>query len=419
MTRILDNLPGLKLLRGDRTFESVHSAGRFAVILNRERDRADRTGREFSLVAFDVPTDHRKFAAARTLLQILVRGIRSTDDIGWLRDGRVAAALSHTGTDAAWKFVDKIRYEYRGNPPAPECAVYTYPSSWITRGDEDEDPAEKTRREEAFRSMQGLVSEGMQSSDETAANPARPVEEVQSSFLCRIPLWKRVFDIAVSLMALIFLSPFFLIYAVYLRIVSPGPVFFRQDRVGYLGRRFTIWKFRTMHVNADTSVHRNHLKNLIDNEQVMAKLDDGKDSRIIPYGYLIRAAGIDELPQLINVLRGEMSLIGPRPCLPYEAREYTAWQLRRFDTLPGLTGLWQVSGKNRTTFKEMMRLDIAYARKRALVLDAMIFLKTVPAILRQVMDRPSLAPIRAKWDAVVLRAIPMTLILSLMQARRK
>jgi len=155
----------------------AHSAREFASILNRERDRADRTGQEFSLVAFDVPTDHRKFAAARTLLEILIQRIRSTDDIGWLRDGRIAATLPHTKADAAWKFVDKIRQEHRENAPPPNCAVYTYPSSWITQ--DDDSPSQKTPRGEAFRSMQGFVSTGMQFAGLATADPVRPVEELR------------------------------------------------------------------------------------------------------------------------------------------------------------------------------------------------------------------------------------------------
>jgi exopolysaccharide production protein ExoY len=164
-----------------------------------------------------------------------------------------------------------------------------------------------------------------------------------------------------------------------------------------------MWKFRTMHVNADTTLHRNYLQELICNEKEMTKLDHGRDPRIIPFGNFLRSTAIDELPQLINVLLGDMSLVGPRPCLSYEAREYDPWQKRRFDTLPGLTGLWQVSGKNRTTFKEMMRLDIDYARKRALLLDVMIVLKTIPAIIVQVAERPSNAHARAKDLSVVTR----------------
>ena len=224
----------------------------------------------------------------------------------------------------------------------------------------------------------------------------RPIEELEPHVLFRIPMWKRTIDIAGSFVAILLLSPLLLLVALLIRIVSPGPVLFRQKRVGYLGKVFTMWKFRTMHVNADTTLHQNYLRELIRNEKKMTKLDHGRDPRIIPCGTLLRATGIDELPQLINVLLGDMSLVGPRPCLPYEAYEYHSWQMRRFDALPGLTGLWQVSGKNRTTFKEMMRLDIGYARKQAFLLDVMIVLKTIPAIVVQVADRPSNANAQAK-----------------------
>jgi lipopolysaccharide/colanic/teichoic acid biosynthesis glycosyltransferase len=135
----------------------------------------------------------------------------------------------------------------------------------------------------------------------------------------------------------------------------------------------------------------------------MTKLDNDKDQRIIPFGSFLRATGIDELPQLVNVLLGEMSLVGPRPCLTYEADGFLPWQMRRFDAVPGLTGLWQVSGKNRTTFREMMALDVRYAKKPVLPLDMWIFLKTVPAIVRQVADRPVFANARTKVLSIVLR----------------
>jgi lipopolysaccharide/colanic/teichoic acid biosynthesis glycosyltransferase len=228
---------------------------------------------------------------------------------------------------------------------------------------------------------------GKLSSRAEAEEHVRPVEELDSQFLCSSPFWKRAIDIAGTLLALILLMPLFLLVALLIKIVSPGPIFFRQERVGYLGKVFTIWKFRTMHVDADSAVHQQYLSELIKNEKEMTKLDEGTDDRIIPFGKILRATGIDELPQLINVLLGDMSLVGPRPCLPYEAREYHPWQTRRFDSIPGLTGLWQVSGKNRTTFKEMMRLDIAYSKKRTLLLDVKIFLKTIPAIVEQVADR--------------------------------
>jgi lipopolysaccharide/colanic/teichoic acid biosynthesis glycosyltransferase len=166
-------------------------------------------------------------------------------------------------------------------------------------------------------------------------------------------------------------------------------------------------------------VHQKHLRELMDGEKEMVKLDNGKDPRIIPFGYMLRASGIDELPQLLNILLGEMSLVGPRPCLPYEAAAFLPWQMRRFDAVPGLTGLWQVSGKNRTTFREMMALDIRYAKKPAFPLDAMIFLKTVPAVARQVADRPSFAAIRAKGFSMAHRMGVAILALSLLGTHRR
>ncbi|MDB6168808.1 MAG: Undecaprenyl-phosphate galactose phosphotransferase [Verrucomicrobia bacterium] len=201
--------------------------------------------------------------------------------------------------------------------------------------------------------------------------------------------WKRLTDVIFSLLAFPVLGVVTLVMAVVMKIVSPGPVFFHQERVGYLGRRFMIYKFRTMSVGADAGIHRAHCDNLIHTKNPWSKMDHRGDSRLIPGGKLIRASGLDELPQLVNVLRGEMSLIGPRPCVPYEYEKFLPWQRERFSTLPGMTGLWQVSGKNRTTFEEMIRLDIHYAHHRSLWLDARIVLLTPFALVQQVLDARS------------------------------
>jgi lipopolysaccharide/colanic/teichoic acid biosynthesis glycosyltransferase len=174
-----------------------------------------------------------------------------------------------------------------------------------------------------------------------------------------------------------------------IKIGSPGAVLFQQERIGYQGRKFKCYKFRTMHAGADTKIHQRHCEQLIRSNVPMVKMDSRGDSRLIPGGWLLRASGLDELPQIINVLRGEMSLIGPRPCVPYEYEQYQPWQRERFDTLPGLTGLWQVSGKNRTTFDEMIRLDIHYAHHKSLWMDLKIILLTLPALLQQVGDTRS------------------------------
>lgn len=201
-----------------------------------------------------------------------------------------------------------------------------------------------------------------------------------------VPLWKRVLDICCVLIAAPALLPMLLMIAIAIKLDSKGPVLFKQERVGLFGMRFIIFKFRTMIAGADTAVHEMHAASLIESNRPMTKLDAHGDARLIRFGQVLRAAGLDELPQLINVLRGEMSFVGPRPCLPSEYSRYHLWQMERFHTLPGLTGLWQVSGKNRTTFNEMVDLDIQYVQKRSLWLDLKIILKTIPAVLVEIRD---------------------------------
>ncbi len=201
------------------------------------------------------------------------------------------------------------------------------------------------------------------------------------------PLWKRVLDVTVILLS----APITLFVgaciAVIIKVGSPGPVIFRQERVGYKGRRFVCFKFRTMHVGAETRSHQGHTAELIKSSAPMTKLDALSDSRVIPFGSIMRATGLDELPQLINVLRGEMSIVGPRPCVGYEYEMYEPWQKRRFDAVPGLTGLWQVSGKNRTTFKQMIQFDIEYSERMNPGLDVKIIAKTIPALVIQCLDQ--------------------------------
>ena len=200
------------------------------------------------------------------------------------------------------------------------------------------------------------------------------------------PMWKRIFDFIVLLATSPVWLPIAVGVALAIRIGSRGPIFFRQERVGYRGRIFTCFKFRTMKPDAKHDTHRLHVKDLINSSAPMTKLDSGKDDRLIPAGNWIRAAGLDELPQIINILRGEMSIVGPRPCISYEYDLYEPWQRSRCDAPPGLTGLWQVSGKNRTTFERMVQLDIEYSRRMSLWLDICIVARTLPAILRQVKD---------------------------------
>jgi lipopolysaccharide/colanic/teichoic acid biosynthesis glycosyltransferase len=200
------------------------------------------------------------------------------------------------------------------------------------------------------------------------------------------PLWKRFLDISCLLLAAPTVVPLMLFISCFIKLVSPGPIFFKQERIGLNGRKFLCLKFRSMKVNADTQVHQSHLKDLIRSNVPMTKMDAKGDKRLIPFGGLLRSSGLDELPQLINVLKGEMSLVGPRPCTPYEFEQYEGWHKERFRAVPGLTGLWQVSGKNKTTFNEMINLDIYYADHASIWLDLKIMLKTFPVLISQIQE---------------------------------
>lgn len=202
-------------------------------------------------------------------------------------------------------------------------------------------------------------------------------------------LIKRAFDLSGALFGLLILSPVFFITAILVKVTSKGPILYQQKRLGHKGRYFTFYKFRSMYVNNEDRIHREYMKKLISGS--IKDINNGSDNapcykivndpRITPFGKLMRKTSIDELPQLWNVLIGEMSLVGPRPPLPYEVEEYKNWHYRRvFDVKPGITGLWQVSGRNKTTFDEMVRLDIFYAKNWSLVMDLNILIKTAKSI---------------------------------------
>ena len=202
----------------------------------------------------------------------------------------------------------------------------------------------------------------------------------------KVPLWKRCLDLFCLLLAAPTILPLMVFNGAFIKTVSPGPVFFKQERIGFRGRKFLCLKFRSMKPNADTKVHQSHLKDLIQSDTPMIKMDASGDPRLIPFGSILRSSGLDELPQLINVFKGEMSLVGPRPCTPYEFEQYQPWHKQRLRVLPGLTGLWQVSGKNRTTFSEMVNLDIYYADHCSPWLDLSIMFKTFPVLFGQVQE---------------------------------
>src|SRR5688572_2924561 len=201
---------------------------------------------------------------------------------------------------------------------------------------------------------------------------------------------KRASDIAISLPAIVLLTPLWLVVSLLIKRGSKGPVMFRQERVGMDGRIFLCYKFRTMHEGADETVHRKAYRKNIDGDldanagdhdaPVFGKVKD--DPRVTPTGRWLRRSSLDELPQLFNVLKGDMSIVGPRPPIPYEVEEYEVWHRKRLDMKPGITGLWQVSGRNRLTFEEMVQTDLYYIENWSLWLDLKIILLTLPAVWR-------------------------------------
>jgi exopolysaccharide biosynthesis polyprenyl glycosylphosphotransferase len=211
-----------------------------------------------------------------------------------------------------------------------------------------------------------------------------------SLVLPRRPLYriaKRLLDIAVSAIVLLILAPVFAACAVAVRRSSPGPIIFRQERVGLHGQRFTFFKFRSMYHNADSALHRNYVTAFIKGEAAQQADGDKRvyklvgDPRITPAGRLLRRTSLDELPQFWSVLCGQMSLVGPRPPIPYEVEQYRPDQMVRLAVKPGITGMWQVSGRSSTTFDEMVALDLAYIHNQSFWFDVALVLRTIPAVL--------------------------------------
>jgi len=355
---ILKNI--LYKFRYNKVLCDVYSLDDFHDILKQERLRSDRNNHKFSLITFDVGSYKSDIYSVGPLAKCITSRMRFSDRIGWYDKRRLAVFLPDTSSYGARKLAQTICRNIASIVPVPTCSVLMYPSfAWHN---EEINSRQLSHGENEYYGISAHII---------------------------MPFWKRTLDITVSSVGLVVLSPLIVSVAVMIKIVSQGPVIFRQKRVGLSGEPFTILKFRTMEANNDVTVHLRHSKECIngnnDTEKTMAKLDI-MDSRIIPMGNFLRESCIDEIPQLINVLRGEMSLVGPRPCIPYEAEEYLRWQIRRFDITPGMTGLWQVSGKNKTTFKEMIRYDIQYAAQRSFGLDIKILFKTPKVLIQQVID---------------------------------
>ena len=333
----------------------------FLRLLQREKRRCERSAAALSLVVLHGDgAGGREPLQAAAVLQALSDSKRETDVLGQLDDGVFAVLCLDTDERGVEGFIRKVKA--RAAALAFEPLSATYPDQLFdTLG-------QGTALQPAFKPL--LLVEGSPESS-------------------RGYRFKRSLDVVGALAALILLAPLMLLVAAAIRLGSPGPVIFKQKRVGMDGATFTFYKFRSMVSGGDDRIHRDFVARLIKDGKSLAEAEGAApfklhaDPRITRVGRLIRKTSIDELPQLFNVLRGDMSLVGPRPPIPYETAHYEPWHLRRILSIkPGITGLWQVDGRSRVSFDEMVRMDLRYVRRCSLLLDLKILAKTVLVVVR-------------------------------------
>jgi lipopolysaccharide/colanic/teichoic acid biosynthesis glycosyltransferase len=337
----------------------------FHDVLLRERKRADRSQLPLVLLIVTINNDgaqHHDSAMWGSALDAATSATRETDIVGWLQtDAVLGIVLTEVKTAELGPIQHvrrRIRRELLKRLPVEQMdrfslRSYVYP-----------DPAAAT-------------TEG------ASVEPLLEGITVRKAGITVYDIAKRTMDLLASTVLLAALSPLMLLIAALIKLKSKGPVLFKQLRVGQRAQPFHMLKFRSMLVNNDDRIHQAFVSDLIKAATPASgvfKIVD--DPRVTPIGRFLRKTSLDELPQLWNVVRGEMSLVGPRPPLPYEVRQYKTWHRRRvLEAKPGITGLWQVKGRSRTTFDEMVRLDLRYARTRSFWMDVKILLATPAAVI--------------------------------------
>jgi lipopolysaccharide/colanic/teichoic acid biosynthesis glycosyltransferase len=367
----------------------LYSRNFFLLRLKEERERAKRTGKPFSLLVVDVDglsmlLQEEAKRPTRTyqskVIQNLLTGARKIDVKGWFDVNKVGIILPYTGESSALAFKDKISNGLKKNWSSIEklnlekfFQTFTFGSDL---SDENGSP---------------LTGHNPTSSGDSYDIKALYADILNTTLYSSLKgLAKRILDIIGSLLGIFITSPLMLIIALLIKLTSPGPVLFVQERIGFLGRTFAFLKFRSMFVDADQKHHQRYVTELINGrhdtinhgtrEDPLYKMND--DPRVTPLGRILRKTSLDELPQLFNILKGEMSLVGPRPPIQYEVEQYRLWHSGRFfEVKPGLTGLWQISGRSTMSFDDMVRLDLHYADNWSLSLDFKIIFKTFWAVL--------------------------------------
>jgi lipopolysaccharide/colanic/teichoic acid biosynthesis glycosyltransferase/GGDEF domain-containing protein len=398
--------PSLPGIAEHRSLHHVYGRRQMAFVLQRERARADRHHRSFALLLLMV--DHRDPLAGpdRTMLRLAKAALklaRSTDEVGCLDSNTLAIVLPDTSANGAANLHRRLlhivhgHWRWRGAHLSAE--VHSYPEETAhANGNGNANGnghangngngnghsldlndafklSTRNSKSPAARNLMPFVIKGM--ADELGRGEVPASGKLHLMFASPLPWWKRAIDLVFASLLLMVLTPLLLVIAMLIKLTSRGPVVFTQRRAGLAGRPFTIYKFRTM--RSDAEVLKAQLKAMSEQDGPAFKIH--RDPRITRIGKILRETSLDELPQLWNVIKGDMSLVGPRPLPVDEQDECALWQRRRLDVTPGLTCIWQVEGRSRVTFDEWVRMDLKYIRKRRLTHDLAILFKTIPAVL--------------------------------------
>jgi lipopolysaccharide/colanic/teichoic acid biosynthesis glycosyltransferase len=329
-----------------------HDEKSFRYELARERVRVDRSGSTLAVLTIKLSSDRATSRDYAFLGRLLLRRLRITDTIGFLSDQRFGVLLPDTSKSGAWKVASDICSVYPVGHDRPDCDVLVYPEESSPR----HDATPQHTREEA----------------EAVSNSS-----IDALLAGAIPVWKQASDILGASIGLMLAGPLLLLCVAAIKLTSRGPAIYSQEREGLAGRRFNMYKLRTMHVNAER--HQETLRAYSEQDGPAFKMTD--DPRTTWIGRWLRATSLDELPQLWNVLRGEMSLVGPRPLPTHESLACTGWQRQRLLVSPGITCIWQVSGRSTVSFEEWMRMDLRYVRRRSFLHDLQLLLATGPSLV--------------------------------------
>ena len=375
----------------------LYIEGYFIERLCCERQRTARSKNPFLMMLVDITKlsgkEHNE--AVRNITAVLFSSLRETDLKGWYKTKSVIGVLFTEISDID---KDSLRNKIYRNLSHGlkidqinriEVSVHAFPDDQPADSDSNDQKQDGQRQNGDKQNGHKQNGHKQTSVDNSVLYPdlTRPKLSKTLYFVM-----KRMMDIVGSLVCMIMFAPLFVLIAVVIRLSSSGPIIFRQKRIGLFGKRFIFIKFRTMYVNNDSTVHREYVRNLIDGQNRKGSrenLSGGNgvykivnDVRVTPIGRVLRKTSLDELPQFFNVLKGDMSLVGPRPPIPYELEKYEVWHRRRvLEIKPGISGLWQVRGRSRTTFDEMVRLDLRYKKEQSLWLDVKILLQTPWAVL--------------------------------------